>query len=661
MGAIPIHSSRKSMVQAIRTAREALRDGDLVCIFPEGQLTRTGYLQQFRPGFLSILKDTDVPLIPVCLVGLWGSIFSFERGKFFWKWPRQWPYPISIAFGKPIHKPTDPGAVRQAVEQLGVSAMKQDDGFRMVPARRFLRTCRRSLWRSKAADSTGAELTGSGLLTRSLILRRCLRRDVLAEDENRVGLLIPPCVGGMVANAALTIDRRVAVNLNYAVRSADVLNECIRRAGIRHVLTSRKVMEKLELAIDAELVYLEDFRDKVTTADKLVAAAQTWLLPTAILERLLGLTHVDPDDLITIIFTSGSTGRPKGAMLTHRNISTNVSCFAELLRIGRGDVLIGILPFFHSFGYTCAMWSVLLLDAKGAYHTNPLEPRQVGKLCHKHGGTILIATPTFLRSYLRRVEPEEFAKLNVVVTGAEKLPHDLADAFEKRFGLRPSEGYGTTELSPAVSSNIPRSRAVGMPEPFAKEGSIGKPFPGISVKVVDLDTGEDLGVNRSGMLLVTGPNVMKGYLDEPELTAEVMRDVWYVTGDVARIDEDGFTFITGRISRFAKIGGEMVPHLHVEEAIAKVLAADEEELHFVVTSVPDARKGERLVVLHTGLSRTPEEICRALSDAGNPPLWIPSQDSFCQVDEIPVLGTGKLALREVQELAREKFRDADKR
>jgi acyl-[acyl-carrier-protein]-phospholipid O-acyltransferase/long-chain-fatty-acid--[acyl-carrier-protein] ligase len=373
------------------------------------------------------------------------------------------------------------------------------------------------------------------------------------------------------------------------------------------------------------------------------------------LERRLGLHKVDPDDLATIIFTSGSTGVPKGVMLTHRNIASNVLAFTRSFHIERDDVLVGILPFFHAFGYTVTLWAPLMLEPVGVYHHNPLEPRQVGKLCKQYGGTILVATPTFVRSYLRRIEPEDFATLNLVVLGAEKMPLELADAFEQRFGVRPTEGYGTTELAPAVAGNVPASRLGPTDQPASKEGAVGRPLPGICAKVVDLETGEDLGIGRNGMLLVTGPNVMKGYLDEPEKTAQVILDGWYVTGDVARIDEDGFIFITGRFNRFAKIGGEMVPHLGVEEAILRVLGLDEEEVRVVVTSVPDERKGERLVVLHTGLSKTPDEICRALSGAGLPPLWIPSPDSFRQVPEIPILGSGKLALRDANELARRLF------
>jgi len=276
----------------------------------------------------------------------------------------------------------------------------------------------------------------------------------------------------------------------------------------------------------------------------------------------------------------------------------------------------------------------------------------VGELGRKHRATLLIAAPTFLRTYVRRCEPEDFAALELVVTGAEKLPMDLADAFEKKFRVRPVEGYGTTELSPVVAANVPAGRT---PDGKAawKEGTVGRPIPGVQVKVVDLETGEDLGPRKSGMLLVKGPNVMKGYLDDPQKTAEVIRDGWYTTGDIAEIDEEGYIRITGRESRFCKIGGEMVPQLAIEEALLKVLALDQEQerASLVVTCVPDPRKGERLVVLHTGLPKAPEQICRELGATGLPPLWIPAPDSFYRVEEIPILGTGKIDLQRLKKLA----------
>lgn len=524
-----------------------------------------------------------------------------------------------------------------------------------IPIRNFLRMCRRNLRRPKVADSTGMELTGAGLLLRCLLVKRLLRREVLANDERTVGLLLPPSVGAVVANAAALLDRRVPVNLNYTL-SSSVLNECIRRAKIRHLLTSRRVLERFEhLRPEAEIVYLEDFKDRLRRTDKLLAAVGAWLMPVPILERLLGLHRIGADDLMTVIFTSGSTGDPKGVMLSHRNVGTNVEAFQAAINLRPEDVLLGILPFFHSFGYTVPLWAGLMLEPKVVYHFNPLDYHQVGALSRQHGVTLLVSPPTFLRSYVRRVAPEDFASLNLVITGAEKLPPDLADAFEKRFGVRPVEGYGTSELSPVVSVNIPPSRSQHPGRVECKEGTVGRPISGVQAKVVDLETGKELAPGQCGMLLVTGPNVMLGYLDQPQQTAEVMRDGWYITGDLAEIDAEGFIRITGRQSRFSKIGGEMVPHLRIEEALARVLQLEEDKVSVAVTGIADPRKGERVVVLHTGLPAPPEQICRDLIAAGLPPLWVPTPDSFRQVPEIPLLGTGKLDLRRLRELAEAAF------
>ena len=528
--------------------------------------------------------------------------------------------------------------------------MQEQPQEEMILPRKFLRMCRSRMRNAKAADSSGTELTGAGLLTRTLILRRLLRREVISPDEKYVGVLLPPSVGGMVVNAALSLDSRIAVNLNYTV-SSEVMNACIAQCGIRHVLTSRRVLDRFHLDINAELVLLEDFAGKVTMLDKISSVATAWLAPIPWLERRLGLTKIKPDDLLTVIFTSGSTGQPKGVMLTHRNVGSNVEAIDEMIQLRDSDILVGILPLFHAFGYTTTLWTVLTLSPKGIYHYSPLEAREVGKLCQKHGATIMIATPTFVRSYLRRCEPENFKAMEVIFAGAEKLPKELADEFEKKFHVRPMEGYGATELSPVVSGNIPPGRGTQSKHEGVKEGTVGRPLLGVSAKVIDLDTGADLGPNRTGMLLVTGPNVMKGYFNRPDLTAEVMRDGWYITGDVAEIDDEGFIRVTGRVSRFSKIGGEMVPHIRVEEAINQLLHIDEEDLRAVVTSIPDAKRGERLVVLHTDLPIKPDEICHKLSDTGLPPLWIPSPDDFKRVEAIPVLGTGKLDLKRMKDVA----------
>jgi acyl-[acyl-carrier-protein]-phospholipid O-acyltransferase/long-chain-fatty-acid--[acyl-carrier-protein] ligase len=379
------------------------------------------------------------------------------------------------------------------------------------------------------------------------------------------------------------------------------------------------------------------------------------VLPSAIVESMLGLGSVSVDDVLTIIFTSGSTGMPKGVMLTYGNVGTNVEAIEQVVHLKSSDVLLGVLPFFHSFGYTVTLWGVASLDIAGAYHYSPLDAKQIGRLIKKRGGTLLLTTPTFLRPLLKRCEKEDLATLDVVVCGAEKLPPDLAKQFHEKFGVQPVEGYGTTELSPLVSVNVPPSRSIDNFQNDRKEGSVGRTVPGVTAKVTNRETGEELKAGEAGMLWIKGPNVMKGYLHHDEMTAVKIKDGWYNTGDIALIDDEGFIFITGRESRFSKIGGEMVPHVKIEELLSQQLGGgDDAAIQVAVTAVPDEKRGERLIVLHTKLEKSPDDLRKGLTDAGLPNLFIPSTDSFLEVDAIPVLGTGKLDLKGIRTLAQER-------
>ncbi|HLQ44256.1 MAG TPA: AMP-binding protein, partial [Planctomycetaceae bacterium] len=509
----------------------------------------------------------------------------------------------------------------------------------------------------KVADSSGEELTGGKLLIRTLVVKKLLERNWLKHDEKNVGILLPPSNGGLLANTAVTLSGRVAVNLNYTLSDKDI-QFCIEQAGIRHVITSRRFLEKKPIELNAEIILMEDLKDRATGFDKLTCAVAAHLTPMWLLEHWLGLNRIKPTDLMTIIFTSGSTGEPKGVLLSHHNIASNISSADQLFQITRTDVILGVLPFFHSFGYTLMMWLPLNVDAAGVYHFNPLDARTIGELSQQHRVTIVAATPTFLKSYLKRCDKEQFAVLDLAIVGAEKLPQALADEFQAKFGIVPTEGYGCTELSPLAAANVPDHRSRGIVQIGTKLGTVGRAVPNVCARIVDPDTREELGTNKPGLLLIKGPNVMQGYLNHPEKTASVIRDGWYDTGDIAEIDDDGFIKITGRLSRFSKIGGEMVPHIRIEEELLQIVdvpGGDDADIKLAVTSVPDDKKGERLIVLHKTLPKPVDEVLKELGSRDLPNLWIPSSDSFLEVESIPLLGTGKLDLKGVKERALEAF------
>jgi acyl-[acyl-carrier-protein]-phospholipid O-acyltransferase/long-chain-fatty-acid--[acyl-carrier-protein] ligase len=466
-----------------------------------------------------------------------------------------------------------------------------------------------------------------------------------------VGILLPPSVPGALVNFAALLMGKVPVNLNYTA-SNEVLASCAKQCELQTVITSKVFLERVHVQPPGQVIMLEDLAENPRFTERMAAALIAWFLPTRLVEKSVGATKkLSLDDTATIIFSSGSTGDPKGVILTHYNVASNVDQLNQVFMLGRNDKILGILPFFHSFGFTGTLCLPTTIGMGVVYHPNPLEARAIGALVSQYAVTFLLATPTFLQSYMRRCTPEDFGSLQYVMAGAEKLPERVSVAFEDQFGIRPLEGYGCTECSPAVTVNTRDFRAAQFRQVGAKRSSIGHPLPGISVRIVNPETMAPLAQGETGLLLVRGPNVMQGYLNRPEKTAEVLRDGWYNTGDIAAMDEDGFVRITDRMSRFSKIGGEMVPHIKVEDKLHEIAGATEQI--FAVTAVPDERKGERLMVLHTVPEDKLEECLAQLSKSDLPALWKPRADQFIRVQSLPYLGTGKLDLRKLREIAME--------
>jgi acyl-[acyl-carrier-protein]-phospholipid O-acyltransferase / long-chain-fatty-acid--[acyl-carrier-protein] ligase len=649
-GCIPITPRRAK--DAMRAAAEQIRAGEVVCLFPEGQLSRSGTLLRLRRGYELIARESGAPVVPVWLDRLWGSIFSFQGGRYFSKWPKQFPYGVLVDFGQPLApNESDIATVREKLLELGERAYNERPILRGHLGAESLRGLKRHPFRAAVIDGfDGTTLSRGKLLGAAIALARHLKN---AYPEKRIGIVLPPGKGGVVANLAVTLAGKVPVNLNFT-SARESIESAIEQAELHTIISASTLAKRLgdfpwtsqRLQLDEEL-------------PRLKASILAWwilalLLPASLIARLLDLPRVGDRDEAILLFTSGSSGKPKGVILSHRNILGNVSQFAAILDARKDDLILATLPFFHSFGCTVTLWYPMVEGVRILTFPSPLETAKVASLVEKHKATLILAAPTFLRGYLRKADPPQLKSVRLVITGAEKLPADLAEAFEKRFGKHVFEGYGLTETSPVVSVNLPEptpSKPGESVQPSSRVGSTGKMAPGIAAHIRDPETDRKLSLHESGMLWLRGPNIFEGYLGDPERTAEVLQDGWFKSGDLGRFDEDGFLYIEGRLSRFSKIGGEMVPHEAVEERISSSLGiSGEADRVIALVGVPDAAKGEALVLL-SAIDIDLQKLRASLSEAGVPNLWIPKM--IRRVETIPLLASGKLDSRRCKEIAEE--------
>jgi acyl-[acyl-carrier-protein]-phospholipid O-acyltransferase/long-chain-fatty-acid--[acyl-carrier-protein] ligase len=645
-GVVPISSGNSA--SSIKTITQLLNDGKAVCLFPEGTISRNGQLSEFKRGYEKAVKDTKAVIVPFYLHGLWGSRFSRSSG--FMKENRQsgLKRDIIVAFGKPLSADTPADMLKRRVFDLSVKTW-QDYSKTLDPIPvAWLKTAKRMGFRMASTDVIGVPLGHHKFVTATFRFAALIKK--YSKDEQNIGLLLPTSTGGAVTNMAVLTLGKTIVNINFTA-SKEAIQAAVKKADIQTVYTSTKFVKKLEKrGIDIQeilqgtrLLYLEELKEEISRISMLSTLMLVILLPTSVL-RSLYIKPIDTKTTAAILFSSGSEGEPKGIELSHRNLSTNARQVADVLNTKENDVMMSTLPTFHAFGLLASTLMPLTEGIPIVCHSDPTDVVNIAKGIARHEATIMFGTSTFLRLYIknRRIHPLMLQTLRLVIAGAEKLNPDIREAFTLKFKKDILEGYGTTETSPVASVNVPNQldTSYWKVQLGNKKGTIGMPLPGTSFRIVDPASLEELPTGEDGLILIAGPQVMKGYLHDPEKTAEVIihlgQQRWYNTGDKGHLDEDGFLTIVDRYSRFAKLGGEMISLTAVEEQVRKAL--NEPELETVAVNIPDEKKGEKIILL-IAREIDGKELRRALIEAETNPLMIPAE--VRTVEEIPKLGSGK--------------------
>ncbi|GAB2601395.1 acyl-[ACP]--phospholipid O-acyltransferase [Nitrincola alkalisediminis] len=660
-GCIPIEQGVSSR-NALKTVSDALNKGEVVCLFPEGTISRTGHLGDFRRGYERACIDvtSDVVILPFYLRGLWGSQFSRSSSHLKNNSLRLTRRDLIVAFGAPLPATTTADVLKRRVFDLSISSWEAYVETLPTVSKAWIHSAKRTGRRLAIADVvSGRDLSGYQALTGSIVLARRIKRH---SPEQNLGLLLPSSAGGMLANMAALLRGKTLVNLNYTASLA-ALEAAVTQADIRTLYTSRRFMKKLEgrgihletLLNRLKVVYLEDAFEKVSLVEKLLTLVSVTVLPAWLLCWLHSRAH-NSDATAAILFSSGSEGAPKGVCLSHKNIMANVKQTAEVLNTEEQDIVMANLPLFHAFGLTITQFMPLIESVPVVCHPDPTDVVASAQAIARYQATILFGTSTFLRLYNRnsKIHPLMLSSLRLVVAGAEKLNEDVRNSFTLKFSKPLYEGYGATETTPVASVNLPDKieSERWQVQRGQKPGSVGMPLPGTSCRVVDPETFEELPTGEAGMILIGGVQVMQGYLNNPDKTDSVIKNIkgtrWYVTGDKGYIDSDGFLFIVDRYSRFAKIAGEMISLAQTEQAISHLL--EDPDVEVIVVAVSDAKKGEKLVALHD-VELDTDSLKQALIKSGLNNLAIP--DQWCRVAALPKLGSGKTDFGAAKALALE--------
>ncbi len=644
-GVVPI--SRGSSKTALSSITELLNKDQVVCLFPEGSISRSGQLAEFQRGYEKAAAGATGIILPFYLRGLWGSWFSRSSDKLKSIRGNGVKRDIIVSFGAPLAIDTSVEELKKRIFDLSIDSWQRYTETLQSLPNAWLSTVKRMGSEPAVVDTLGEPLSFNKLAAVTICFSRLIKGN---SPEQNIGLLLPTTSAGVIANMATLLAGKIIVNLNYSA-SKDAIASASKKAELGSIYTSRKFLQKLEkkgIKLDSvfaglKVFYMEDMKEEIGRSRLISNLLLVKLLPVSLLSRVFG-EPVTLDQTAAILFSSGSEGEPKGVMLTHRNIMANLKQISDVLNTEGSDVVMATLPLFHAFGLTVTTFMPLIEGIPVVCHPDPTDALNVAKAIAKYRATIFCGTSTFLRLYTKntRVQPLMLNSLRIVVAGAEKLSPDVREAFKLKFNKDIYEGYGATETTPIASVNIPDHLDTNYwrVQLGSKLGTVGMPLPGSSFRIVDPDTMQELETNQDGLILIGGSQVMSGYLNDQSKTDEVIVHIdnkrWYKTGDKGHLDEDGFLSIVDRYSRFAKLGGEMISLTSVEKNIRLVL--NQPELEMVAVNVPDEKKGEKIILL-IAKEINIDELRKELLDKDTNPLMIPTEVIF--EPDIPKLGSGK--------------------
>ncbi|MCW5556790.1 MAG: AMP-binding protein [Verrucomicrobiae bacterium] len=623
---------------AARRMAEFLAKGGRLVLFAEGRITLTGSLMKLFDGTGFLIHRTRAKVITCHLRG--ASRVPFVRHTGWTQWfPR-----VSAHFSPVLTAPAMEGAsnavARQAITTWLRDAMvrqqfevEQEHGAQDVLTE-IVAAAVANPRRVVLEDVSFSQMTFRRLMVGVDVLASEWRRRFGTDHgPERVGVLLPNVNGTPVTLLSLWAAGFVPAILNFSTGVPTML-QCAQLAGIRRLITSRVFLEKAKLdlapfeAAGIELILLEEVRREVSAGTRITKLLKHVLRCGAGLRK----NSLGSRDPAVILFTSGSEGVPKGVELTHGNLLANLRQILGVLDVTDHERFFSAMPLFHSFGL---MAGVIVPLARGYYtflYPSPLHYRVVPAGVYDKACTVMFGTNTFLNGYARRASPYDFNSVKFLVAGAEKVQEATFSTWARKFGVRLLEGYGATECSPALCLNTRVN---------PRFGSVGRFLPGIEWRLEPVD-----GVPEGGRLLVRGPNVMRGYLN-PESDARFQAlGGWYDTGDIVRVDDDGFVFILGRLKRFAKVSGEMVSLTAIEDALAGAFPQYGARCEVAVIARPDEDKGEVLIAVVNDPRLTPEDLRGVIRGKGMTNLCVPRELRVLR--EIPKLGTGKVDYRALQ-------------